>query len=286
MTVRNKKCIITNVAFYYNTFDHIYKEDIGDIMPAMDEFKKQREAIKNKSFKEKLDYYWYYYKMHIFIALFVLILVVTTICDIATSRETKFYIAFLNSFSSVFEQDFIEEFEPLTGLDLEKYNVYLDTTFYFNVNEYDEASMNALEKFLTMTSNSEIDVVITDRNIFSNYADNGFFRDLREYLTDEQLEKYADHFYYYDEAVLDREIDYQAIYNQGYVISTDTTERRDPSVMEKPVPVGIFLDDSLKAKLVAEGYYTEAQEVVFGFMGKDENIEYCRLFLDWITASE
>ena len=31
-------------------------------MALMDEFKEERESIKNKSFKEKLDYFWCYYK--------------------------------------------------------------------------------------------------------------------------------------------------------------------------------------------------------------------------------
>jgi len=255
-------------------------------MPVMDEFKKQREAIKNKSFKEKLDYYWYYYKMHLFVAIFALILLVTTIYDIATQREVKFYIAFLNAFDSGFDQEFIAEFAPLTDIDLEEYDVYLDTNMYFNVANYDEASMAAMQKFLAMSSNAEIDVVVTDRNVYSSYADNGFFRDLNEYLTEEQLEKYADHFYYYDEAILDREIDYEAVYKNELAIPEDTTERRDPSGMERPVPVGIFLDDAMKAKLVEAGYYAEAQEIVFGFMGEDDTIANCRLFIDWLVESE
>lgn len=260
-------------------------------MPAMDEFKKQREAIKDKPLKEKLDYFWYYYKMHVFVAIFILILVVTTIRDVASQKDVAFYVAFLNSFDvdsldTDYDAKFIDEFAQLTDIDLEEYDVYLDTNMYFNVAEYDQASMAAMQKFLAMSSNAEIDVVVTDRDIFSSYADNGFFRDLNDYLTPEQLEKYSDHFYYFDEGVLDDEIDYEAVYNNELAIPVDTVERRDPSGMEKPIPVGIFLDDSMKDKLTQNYYYAEGQEIVFGFMGEEDTFVYCQQFLDWLVGEE
>ena len=33
-------------------------------MAAMDEFRAEREAVKNGSFKEKLSYFWTYYKCY------------------------------------------------------------------------------------------------------------------------------------------------------------------------------------------------------------------------------
>lgn len=255
-------------------------------MPAMDEFKKQRKAINSKTFKEKLDYFWYYYKLHVFVAIFILILVVTTIIDVVSQKDVAFYVAFLNSFDTDYDQEFIDEFAQLTDIDLEKYDVYLDTNMYFNVAGYDQASMAAMQNFLAMASNAEIDVVVTDRNVFSNYADNGFFRDLNDFLTPEQLEKYSDHFYYFDGGTLDDAIDYEKIYSSELAIPVDTVERRDPSGMEKPIPVGIFLDDSMKNRLTQSCYFAEGQEIIFGFMGKDENIDYCRQFLDWLVSAE
>ena len=255
-------------------------------MPTMDEFKEQRKAINNKSFKEKLDYLWYYYKLQIFVVIFILILVVTTILDVVNQKDVAFYIAFLNSFDTDYDQEFIDEFAQLTDINLEEYDVYLDTNMYFNVEGYDQASMAAMQNFLAMAYNAEIDVVVTDRNVFSSYADNGFFRDLNDFLTPEQLEKYSNHFYYFDGAVLDDKIDYEEIYNSELAIPVDAVKRRDPSGMEKPIPVGIFLDDSMKSRLTQSYYFGEGQEIVFGFMGSDETIEYCRQFLDWLVDAE
>ena len=255
-------------------------------MPVMDEFKKEREMLKGKSFKEKLDYFWYYYKLQVFAVIFVLILVVTTIRDIVTQKDIAFYIAFLNCFATEKDEEFIDVFAQLTDIDLEEYDVYLDTNMRFNVTEYDETSMAAAQKFLSMSSAGEIDVVVTDRDVFASYADSGFFMDLHNYLSEEQLEKYKEHFFYFDEGILDDEIDYDAIYSSELALPPDTAERRDPSEMESPVPVGIFLDDEMCDKLTETGYFGESQEVVFGIMGSEENKEYCRQFIDWLVGEE
>lgn len=257
-------------------------------MPLMDEFKKERESIKDKPFKEKLGYFWYYYKWHTAGAIFFLIVVITLIHDIATSKEIVFNATFMNAYSldmsgSSEGNSFMNEFAQLAGIDTDKYDVYLDTNMRFDLTSYDEASLAASQKFLAMSAAGEIDVVVSERDIFSNYADSGMFQDLRDYLTEEQLEKYAGYFFYYDRTVLDREIDFEEVNNSDLTIPEDTVERRDPDSMTDPVPVGIFLEDSLNDRLIDAGYFIEDQELVFGIMGKEENKRNCLLFLDWLT---
>lgn len=46
-------------------------------MAVMDEFKEEREALKNGTPKQKLAYFWYYYKWHVIIALVVIIMIVS-----------------------------------------------------------------------------------------------------------------------------------------------------------------------------------------------------------------
>ena len=42
-------------------------------MPVMDEFREERETIKNGTFKQKWQYFCDYYKWHVIIGAFVLI---------------------------------------------------------------------------------------------------------------------------------------------------------------------------------------------------------------------
>ena len=46
-------------------------------MAVMDEFKEEREALKNGTPRQKLTYFWYYYKWHVIIALVVIIMIVS-----------------------------------------------------------------------------------------------------------------------------------------------------------------------------------------------------------------
>lgn len=249
-----------------------------------DEFRQQREALKNKPLKYKIDYFWYYYKLQVLAVAFGLVLLGMLIHDIATNKATVFYAAFLNSFATEEDEQFMAEFIPLTGIDLNKYDVYLDTTMRFDTENYDEASMAAAQKFVAISASGDINVAVSERNVFANYADNGAFLDLRQCLTDEQLEKYREHFFYFDETVLNEEVDYEEIANRDFAIPEDTVDRRGPDSMEKPVPVGIFLDDSMKDRLVQAGYYADSQEVVLGFMNTTDSLEYCQEFLDWLVS--
>ncbi len=253
-------------------------------MALMDEFKEQREAMKQKSFRERLDYFWYYYKTTTIITVCVAVFAIIMIVDVVTAKDTAFYVTFLNCFPTGRDTEFMDEFGELTDIDFDKYDIYLDTSLRLNLDEYSQASLNAAQKFLAMAATGEIDVVVSDRDLFSTYADNGNFMSVDNYLTEEQMERYKDYFYYFDAAVLDEEIDYDEIYNSDLAVPEDNAERRDPSQMKDPRAVGIFLEGSLNDKLTEIGYYGESQEIVLGFIANEESKIYCQQFVDWLLG--
>lgn len=257
-------------------------------MPVIDDIRKQQKSMKTKSRKERWDYFWYYYKTHTIIAIIVLVVGTILIYDLVTSKGTAFYVAFLNSFAQSPEEDeqFIDEFAPLTDIDFTKDIIYLDTNMCFNMDTYDELSMAAAEKFLALAASGEIDVLVSERDVFANYANNGTFMDLKNCLTQSQYEKYKDHFFYYDRSLLDAEPDYERITGNGPAIPHDTADRRNPESMKDPVPVGIFLDGPMKKRITDRGYYVDKQEVILGFMNLSDTQEYCQMFLDWLSDSE
>lgn len=255
-------------------------------MPLMDEFKEQREAMKTKPFKERFDYFWYYHKGHVIGGFCALVVGIILIYDAVTSKDTAFYAAFLNAFSTEQEQEFIDDFAVQAGIDLDKYQVILDTGLRFNLSQYDEASKTSIERFLAMTTAGEIDVAVAERDLFANYAENDMFLDLRNFLTKEQLERCRESLFYYDAAAVEEELDMDALMQSDTFISKDEVERRDPSSMKEPVPVGVFLDDTMKRKLTDSGYYAQSQELVFGVLGKGEDTAYASRFFDWLTCEE
>lgn len=255
-------------------------------MAVMDEFKEERESIKNKSFKEKLDYFWYYYKVHTIVGIFVLILAIVFIRDAVNKKDYAYYCTFINSFTMDEETGFMDEFAKTTDVDLDEFEIRLDDTTSFSLDSYDQTSMAMIQRFVAMVYAGDVDNAVMELNLYTNYAKSDMFFDLRQVLTEEQLEKYKDHFYYIDAPELEQEADYEAIYKEGApLIPEDTVDRKDPSAMENPIPVGIFLEGDMRQKITENGFYPEDDVIVFGFL-TDKHVDLGRQFLDWLTCNE
>ena len=91
-------------------------------MAVMDEFKEEREALKNGTPKQKLAYFWYYYKWHVIIALVVIIMIVSFVKQLTDRKDPSFYAVMLNA--SLLDQmtseqpDFVTDFAEKEGIDL------------------------------------------------------------------------------------------------------------------------------------------------------------------------
>ena len=257
-------------------------------MPVMDEFKEERESIKNKSFKEKLDYFWYYYKVHTIVGIFVLILAIVFIRDAVNKKDFAYYCVFLNSFSMDEETGFMDEFAKTTDVDFSKYEVRLDDTTRFSLDGYDQTSMAMIQRFVAMIYAGDIDNAVMEKSLFTNYAKSDTFMDLRDVLTADQMEKYKDHIYYIDRAELEAENDAdfaEIAESNAPVLKEDTVDRKNPDAMKDPIPMGIFIEDELRGKISEYGFYSDDEVIVFGFI-TETHADLGRQFLDWLTANE
>ena len=57
----------------------------------------QRKALSTMSFKEKLAYFWDYYKIHTLVAVALIIVAVTVIYQLVTSKDYAFYATMINT---------------------------------------------------------------------------------------------------------------------------------------------------------------------------------------------
>ncbi len=254
-------------------------------MPLMDEFKEEREALKQKSLKEKFGYFWYYNKTTVIVISCIALFVLYMVYDVATKKDTAFYAAFINCTPTYTDSEFMEDFTALTDIDTDKYDAYLDTSISFKTTGYDQLSMNNTQKFLALCATEQIDVVVAESSLFASYANQGLFKDLDLFLTDEQLAKYGDCLFYFDEAILDREVNYDLKALEAQLV-VDVDEQRSAEGKELPKAVGVFLSGDMKDRLTQAGYYSDSQELVIGFLGSEERSEYDSMFFDWITEAE
>ena len=219
-------------------------------MAVMDEFKEEREALKNGTPRQKLAYFWYYYKWHVIIALVVIIMIVSFIKQLTDRKDPAFYAVMLNA--SLLDQmtseqpDFVTDFAEKEGIDLNTSDITFDTSIRIVEDSMDETSITSSQK----------------------YANSSMFHDLRDILTDEQIQALEPYFYYVDREVV------LAIEAANDDMNTDYTpdypDPLHPEDMQDPVPVGICLTD---CKDLTDTYYFRGDGIVMGIYANAEHVQ-------------
>ncbi|MBR5247326.1 MAG: hypothetical protein IKV27_00005, partial [Lachnospiraceae bacterium] len=103
-------------------------------MAVMDEFREEREAMKHSTPKQKLEYFWLYYKWHLIIAVVAIVAITSFIYTTVTKKETALYALFLNSFVSAEDnaEAYKQRFLDTTEINSDKYEVLVNTSLYLN----------------------------------------------------------------------------------------------------------------------------------------------------------
>lgn len=215
------------------------KGRMDNIMPVMDEFKEERDAVKHGTPKQKLAYFLDYYKWYVIGGVIALICVASLISQIASHKDTAFYAMLLGAapYSYPEEPESPLDFAAYIGADTEKSEVIYDTSVQLGTG----SDYYAAQQILVRVSAAEVDVMASDVSLLLQYAYLGDFYDLRELLTKEQLEKYRNSFYYIDGAVLAEAEAARKDYEHEYV--PDYGDPLHPEDMEDPIPAGILLKE-------------------------------------------
>lgn len=174
-----------------------------DTNSLQDEIRVSRSGVSNLPFRKKLEYYWDYYKYHFFIILILALFFGNFLNGILTKKETVLSIAYINAFPNVEDEIFIEDFEIYLNLNQEKQEVLLDSGYYIDDQSVSYYATTYHQKFSTRCMSGLLDVVVADETNFMNYGKQGFFTDLRQVFTAEQLEHYSEHLLYLDSSEAD-----------------------------------------------------------------------------------
>lgn len=209
-------------------------------MPLMDEFKEEREEIKNRSLKEKMSYFWDYYKWHVIGGAVGLLVVISLIHTLLTRKDTAYYAAFVNMGETVYSDDYRDGFAAAAGINLDKEAVYFDAGLMIDYKTMDEATVSATQKLMVYIAAGDLDSMIADTDSINQYAYNGALMDMREFLTPEELERYEPYFFYMDRGLLTEDS------STSPLDAVYPDDPLDPSAMEDPVPVAIRINECQK----------------------------------------
>lgn len=250
-------------------------------MAMRDEVKEQQQKLKGKSAREKLEYFWDYYKIHTIVVLFAAFAIGIFIKDMATSKDDAFSAVVLNSYGYERQTEFQEDFAAYAGIDTNTYSCQIDASSTLSLDAMSQLDLAFSQRLAGLVQTNALDAFVSDAEIFGHYAESMMFQDLREALSTEEYEKYEPYFYYVDAALIEEQTQAQ---EEFYPDSQPETaaDPADPSAMEEPVPVGIYLPDS--SKLAQWNCYAHTGEApVFGFVFSGKHLDIAHLFLAYLT---
>ena len=267
-------------------------------MSVHEEIREQQKKLKGQGVKAHLEYFWEYYKIHTLIAVFVLVLISMLIHDIRNNKPYGFYAIMLNSGMSSAQDTLEQGFVPYAQIDTSKYSCFIDTSASFDLSIITETTIATSQKIMANIAGGDLDVLTADSDIFTYYANQQVFADLRDVLSAEQIAQYEDLFVYVDQSYIDylNSEAYQNYISTGefdhsdkYAVMADeynknfTTPNTDPSKMENPVPVGIKLTSS--EKLAESGAYSMTNSIpVIGVMINTKRPEVALQFLEYLLG--
>lgn len=258
----------------------------------------QKKAFATMTPKEKLAYFWDYYKVHTIAAIAVIAFVIAFISSYRSNKPIAFYAVLLNANTlddnATTAAAWNEGFMEYAGIDPEAWQVNIDTSITLSADGGNQYEVANRQKMMAMMHAGDIHAIVADTETFEGYARLDYFYDLSSTFSEEELAPYADLLYYTDGAAFDAETGdtleemeaaQEAIYNM-------TIDHSDPSSMEKPVAVGIRIPQTGN-RLGDAGYYDYIfendytfqgypSEVVIGIPLSVENPELTLQFLDYL----
>lgn len=228
-------------------------------MSVHEEIREQQKKLKGQGFKAHWDYFWEYYKIHTIVVIVAIIFISMLLHDVLTSKPYGFYAVMLNSGASSAQDILEKEFVEYTDFDSENYDCFIDTSSSYNLSVIDEMTIATSQKMMANIAAAELDVLVADSDVFTYYANQETFADLRTVLSTAQLEAVSDRLVYVDQSYLDylNSEAYQDYISTGnfdetnkYAVMADNYNKdfkmpsTDKDTMEEPVPVGITVSDS------------------------------------------
>jgi maltose-binding protein MalE len=136
------------------------------------------------SFKQKLEYFWDYYKIHTIAAVLLLIFIFALGQQFANKKECILYVNLLGkTINTAKLTDLNQEVEKILIKEPKKEVIIK----FQQMNE--KTIGESSEKIMVMVTAGDLDIIITDKDQFMKMAHQGFFKPLEDIKEIENLKK-------------------------------------------------------------------------------------------------
>lgn len=233
--------------------------------------KSEKEKIKEKSFKERLAYFWEYSKWYVLIGLVAVVLLTQTVVTEINKKDVVLKGILIDGTGVLEEPAILQEFYRENGFDPAKQEIYLNTGLALN---------GGIPSVVT-TSYQRIHAGIgaedTDFLMGYEYAIQRFaydtsrvFADLRDILSAETLAELEAYLYYVDASVIEK-------IKNAPKEEFPLPDPKKPEEMGQPVPVAV---DISACKEFASVYYTPDSAVYIAVVTNAPHKELTARFIE------
>ncbi|WP_305767462.1 hypothetical protein [Candidatus Epulonipiscium viviparus] len=159
----------------------------------MDEFKEARAQIKTAPFKVKVDYYWYYYKVHVLTTVAVVWIFGSLIYNFVTQLPVAVNVTMINAFEieDVTDQ-FVSDIAEYFGLSTDEYDFDFDATTLLDHEHQDMNYVAAQQKLIGLIASRAIDAFAADTFTYLTMIGTGMYIDLNTIFSAQEMEQYKD----------------------------------------------------------------------------------------------
>ncbi|MCM0650864.1 hypothetical protein NBE98_21135 [Clostridium swellfunianum] len=142
--------------------------------------------LKSMTPKERREYIWDYYKIHIIGGLIGILLIGSFIYGQVTRVETIFNLTLMGSASIEPKREELQK--DITSLLIspteKKKEAFISTMpIAGNLTSSDASNMQLIQKFMAQIAANELDLIVMDKNDFNKFSEEGIFSKLED-LTD------------------------------------------------------------------------------------------------------
>lgn len=249
-------------------------------MPVMDEFKEERAALKHGTLKQKLSYFWEYYRWSAAAVILGAAAVISLAHHFITYKAPAIYIAMINATDTAPKEPAEGGFAEYSGIDTAHSEIVYDTSMIIDFNTGNQETYTSAEKFILLLASAQLDAVVADPSVINNYARDGAFYDLSDFLTPEQTAAYEPYFYYMDYAVAGA-----AKEAHDDTLVPEFSDPRRPEDMEQPVPVGIYVSDcpTLTGRF---HFFSQSPDLVLSVAANTKRPEMASKYIDYLMAGQ
>ena len=151
-----------------------------------------RPNFKEMTTKKKIEYIWDYYKVIILCSIFAIYAIGSAIYNHVTEKECMLKLIMINGNipydGAIFADDFLQEQE----LNPETQEIVVSSIGLGLTNETYQEDYNTTQALIVRLTSGNIDIMSAPSEIYKDYAKEGYYHNLNDIFTPDELARYED----------------------------------------------------------------------------------------------